>query len=311
MRERETTRKRLMWALTAGLAFWFGVVQSVPVHASSPQNVSPQAKTSVVPENNYAGSDTCQGCHEQQFKQMEASPHYKTTFKNGRGEAWHGCESCHGPGSAHVEAGGDKTKIFTFQGVSQAEASARCMACHEMNPEHMTFNRSEHARAGVGCTTCHNIHQPKEAQYLLANDSRGLCYSCHRQIRAEFDKPFRHRVNEGLVKCTDCHNVHSAASRQLRPASTQDAVCFNCHSDKKGPFVFEHAAVKAEGCQACHTPHGSTHPRLLSRPTVNSMCLECHAGIPNGPHPQNTKSQACTMCHSQIHGSNASNIFFK
>jgi DmsE family decaheme c-type cytochrome len=175
----------------------------------------------------------------------------------------------------------------------------------------MTFNRSEHARAGVGCTTCHNIHQPKEAQYLLANDARGLCYSCHQQVRAEFDKPFRHRVNEGLVKCTDCHNVHSAASRQLRSASTQDAVCFNCHSDKKGPFVFEHAAVKAEGCQACHTPHGSTHPRLLSRPTVNSMCLECHAGIPNGPHPQNTKSQACTMCHSQIHGSNASNVFFK
>ncbi len=311
MRERETTRKLSLRALAVGLMFWLGVVQSVALDAKSPQSASSQVKMSAAPDNNYVGSDTCPGCHEQQFKQIEAGPHFKTTLKNGRGEPWHACESCHGPGAAHVEAGGDKSKIFTFKGVSQKEASARCMECHETNPEHATFTRSVHGRAGVGCTSCHNVHQPKEGQYLLADESRNLCYSCHQQIRGEFDKPFRHRVNEGLVKCTDCHNVHSAANRQLRSASTQDTVCFNCHSDKKGPFVFEHAAVKAEGCQSCHTPHGSTHPRLLSRPTVNSMCFECHTGIPNGPHPQNTRSQACTMCHSQIHGSNASNVFFK
>ena len=186
-----------------------------------------------------------------------------------------------------------------------------CLQCHETSAEHMNFTRSAHAKSGVGCTTCHSVHKPKESQFLLANSQLALCYSCHAQVRAEFAKPFRHRVSEGVVACNDCHNVHDSSPRQLRSSSTSDAVCFNCHSDKKGPFVFEHEVVKAEGCQSCHTPHGSTHPRLLTRATMNSMCLECHAGIPNGPHPQNTRSQACTLCHSQIHGSNTSNVFFR
>src|SRR5512146_2892064 len=174
MKERETTRKLSMWALAVGVTFWVGLLQTTTGHASSAQDASPQVKMSVAPDNNYVGSDTCQGCHEQQFKQIETSPHYKTTFTNGRGEPWHACESCHGPGAAHIENGGDKTKIFTFKGKSQKEATARCMTCHETNREHATFNRSVHAKAGVGCTSCHNVHQPKETQYLLADESRNL-----------------------------------------------------------------------------------------------------------------------------------------
>jgi hypothetical protein len=50
---------------------------------------------------------------------------------------------------------------------------------------------------------------------------------------------------------------------------------------------------------------------LLTRARVNTLCLECHQNFYNAPHPQNTKSQACTMCHMGIHGSNTSNVFFK
>ena len=68
--------------------------------------------------------------------------------------------------------------------------------------------------------------------------------------------PFHHRVNEGLVQCSDCHNVHgSELSKQVRMSSTQDAVCFKCHTDKQGPFVYEHAPVKVDGCEIL--PHGS------------------------------------------------------
>jgi hypothetical protein len=58
----------------------------------------------------YVGAETCKTCHEDIFKNFETTPHFKTTLTK-RGPEWQGCEACHGPGKAHVESGGDKTKI--------------------------------------------------------------------------------------------------------------------------------------------------------------------------------------------------------
>jgi len=131
--------------------------------------------------------------------------------------------------------------------------------------------------------------------------------------------PFHHRVNEGLIQCSDCHNVHGTVKpKQVRTSSTQDVVCFTCHTDKQGPFVFEHEAVKLEGCQSCHVFHGGPNAHMLKVSNVNLLCLQCHtqssfSGAPGTPsfHNQNTFFQACTLCHSQIHGSNFDQTFFK
>ncbi|HEY3620429.1 MAG TPA: cytochrome c3 family protein, partial [Candidatus Sulfotelmatobacter sp.] len=117
-------------------------------------------------------------------------------------------------------------------------------------------------------------------------------------------------------QCSDCHNTHGTTTlRQVRTLPNGDQVCFKCHADKQGPFVYEHVPVKTEGCSSCHTPHGSTNPRFLRVSQVNLLCLQCHsfpARGPQGPaHNQSTKYQACTMCHAAIHGSNASNVFFR
>ena len=52
--------------------------------------------------------------------------------------------------------------------------------------------------------------------------------------------------------------------------------CLNCHGDKRGPFTFEHAPVRFEGCSTCHEAHGSANPRMLVRREVRFVCLECH-----------------------------------
>ena len=90
-----------------------------------------------------------------------------------------------------------------------------------------------------------------------------------------------------------------------------------------GPFVFEHAPLKVEGCAACHDPHGSANPRLLTRSSVAQLCIECHTNIgtvpgeePTGaaqvPHDvTNPRYRNCTICHSKIHGSNTSRLFFR
>src|SRR5258705_2871710 len=104
----------------------------------------------------YVGTETCKTCHEDMpskdfYKNYEASPHFVTTLDTKKGPEWHGCESCHGPGRANVEGGGDKTKIVSFKGVSAAEASARCLDCHQTGQEHSNFARSAHLQNNVGC----------------------------------------------------------------------------------------------------------------------------------------------------------------
>jgi len=81
--------------------------------------------------------------------------------------------------------------------------------------------------------------------------------------------------------------------------------------------MFEHEPVKVEGCTSCHIPHGSPNPHLLKVSNVNLLCLQCHtasfANAPGAPsfHNQSTQFQACTICHTQIHGSNIDKFFFR
>ncbi len=270
------------------------------------------------PNATYVGADTCKTCHEDIYtKHFAGTPHYALLKKEGK----HGCEDCHGPGSAHVEGGGDVSKIISFKALSVQDSSKICLTCHAASAEHANFLRSTHATNDIGCTSCHSPHNAKIERSLLREAQPQLCFGCHTEQKTEFSRPFRHRVNEGLVLCSDCHNVHgTTTARQLRTNSSQDAVCFKCHTDTKGPFVYEHVPVKTEGCMACHTPHGSTNPRLLRVNQVNLLCLQCHtltisnaeSQPPIGPvHNQSQKYQACTMCHAFIHGSNFSEVFFK
>ena len=284
------------------------VVLCVPLAVGQSQATPPSGKGT----EEYAGVDVCKTCHEDLYKKnFEATPHFKTTLENG-----HGCESCHGPGAEHVAGGGDVSKIVNFKTLSREQANARCLTCHGNNQEHRHFSSSAHASYAVGCLDCHSPHHAEEAQHLLARKQPELCYGCHISAKADFAKPYHHRVEERLIECNDCHNVHGTSTlRQVRTLPSGDAVCYKCHADKQGPFVYEHVPVKTEGCTACHTPHGSTNPRFLRVSQVNLLCLQCHTFpvvSPGGPkHNQATKYQACTMCHAAIHGSNASNVFFR
>ncbi len=293
--------------------FLIGVllIAAAAMRADTSKPVAADQKAQTDPSQ-YVGSDTCKGCHDEAGKSIDASPHFRIgTSKKIRGEAVHGCESCHGPGAAHVAGGGDKSKIFTFTGAKPEQVTKRCLSCHEANSEQREFMRSTHNENGITCTNCHSVHHSTR-EFLLVNKQTPLCFSCHAEQKSDFQKPFHHRVEEGLIQCSDCHNAHGTlAVRQLRSTPDQDAVCFKCHSDKRGPFVFEHEPVKVEGCTACHFPHGSTNPRMLTTARTNSLCLQCHAATAAIGHTQNTRLQQCIACHSNIHGSNLSNVFFK
>ena len=98
-------------------------------------------------------------------KSSSNNPHNKITLTHGAGTA---CESCHGPGKAHVEGGGDVTKIKQLAKMTPAQVSETCLGCHAGT--HPNFQRSPHAKAGVGCTSCHSVHAgDTEAKLLKAS----------------------------------------------------------------------------------------------------------------------------------------------
>jgi DmsE family decaheme c-type cytochrome len=292
---------------------------SQPAAVSSPSNPPSNPPSNAVDDrSDYVGAETCKACHQELYESWEKSAHWKTTLRANSPPAQQGCESCHGPGAAHVAGGGDKTKIFIFKEHSAKEVNERCLSCHASGPHQMNALNSEHARNDVSCISCHSPHHAKTANFLLVKAQPELCYSCHTGQKAQFQMPFHHRVEEGLINCSDCHNPHGTVGpRQVRTSQAGDAVCFTCHADKRGPFVYEHEPVKVEGCQSCHTPHGSPNAHMLKVSNVNLLCLSCHttsfANAPGAPsfHNQAAQYQACTVCHVQVHGSNVDHTLFK
>jgi DmsE family decaheme c-type cytochrome len=129
--------------------------------------------------------------------------------------------------------------------------------------------------------------------------------------------PFHHKVNEGAVACSDCHDAHGTFGvSNLKSTADQNAICTKCHSEKRGPFVYEHAAVKGEGCLACHTPHGSANARLLNTPTIDVLCAQCHSMVATNKIHNFTWSQSsdvspCVNCHTMVHGSNLDPAFLR
>jgi DmsE family decaheme c-type cytochrome len=257
----------------------------------------------------YAGEDVCAACHSEQQESYLATAH-RALADAARPEPLRGCESCHGPGQAHAEAGGGKGVggIQSFARERPAsERSGVCLKCHAGATTLHDFKSGEHALAAVACTDCHRVHGAA-GPHLLAKKTPELCYGCHLEVRAKFALPEHHKVPEGVLGCLDCHQPHGTRNvRLLRGAN--DRTCFRCHADVEGPFVFEHAGLVTEGCARCHDPHGSVNRHLLIRQQVAQLCYECHAVTP-ASHVQ-PSYRDCTRCHVDIHGSNVDPRFME
>ncbi|HKY28346.1 MAG TPA: DmsE family decaheme c-type cytochrome [Pyrinomonadaceae bacterium] len=320
--------------LLAAIAWLASGTYSKSTDPNNPENVTHQS-------GDYIGSEGCKDCHEDQFKNFTHTAHAKLeTLSSWKGKIT-GCEQCHGPGKAHAEEG-DPKKIISFKNKSSKETSETCLGCHAGKEEHNNFRRGEHWRNDVGCTDCHTSHAPEPrpnnpgsntflseaarrnvdllAANMLRKSEPQLCISCHTETKAQFSRPFHHKVLEGQIKCSDCHNPHGGFElKQARLSTGADSACLKCHTDKQGPFVFEHAPLKVEGCSSCHTPHGAANAKLLTRSHARQLCLECHSnaheiGAPDTPnfHNQLTlRYQNCTTCHVKIHGSHVDRFFFR
>jgi DmsE family decaheme c-type cytochrome len=280
--------------------------------ALAKQGATPAAEMSAAQASDYAGQDTCLTCHEDQS--YKGTSHALTS--NPRTPAsTHGCESCHGAGKAHADAGGDKTKIVNPKNLKPQQASEVCATCHNRGSQ-MLWSGSQHDQRNVACITCHSVHAPKAEKLLKAKAEPDLCGTCHKNVVNKQNR-FNHMpVREGKIQCSSCHNPHGSANvKLLKTGTTVNQSCTSCHTEKRGPVLWEHPPV-VENCVSCHDPHGTNNDRMLVA-KLPFLCQRCHVTSRHPPTPYDgfllrtsgnsnkIYGRSCAVCHQMIHGSNA------
>jgi DmsE family decaheme c-type cytochrome len=293
-------------AATAGSAISSGSTAAVQAPASQPAAAGTQP--------GYAGSDTCVTCHSDKEESLKGTKHAQV--KNPRTPAaMQGCESCHGPGQAHVDDDA-KGHIKKFGQIPAAEISQTCLTCHNRG-DHAAWEGSPHDRRNLSCATCHSVHSPKSAERQLVKPTQTqLCATCHRLQVTKTERAVAHMpVREGKMSCSSCHNPHGSISnvKNLKTAALSPS-CARAAIPRCADRCCSSTRRCARTAPPVHDPHGSSNDRMLNV-RMPMLCQRCHIA---SKHPATlydkdqittNKSnrmfgRSCVNCHSNVHGSN-------
>ena len=96
----------------------------------------------------YVGNDVCKTCHADIWSNFYKNPHFKSIAMGKTPPERTGCEGCHGPAKAHVEAGGGKATIpHAFSLMQPAAVLEDCLTCHAKDLSKSNIWRSELTRS--------------------------------------------------------------------------------------------------------------------------------------------------------------------
>lgn len=227
---------------------------------------------------------SCADCHSTNLQKNfdHQKLEYRTTFS----EIDVSCESCHGPGSAHVSAASDLSlfwdrrhgmalpKLKSEDTRPQIETCAKCHSrrrtlCNGFQPGDMYHNNFSHELLRE--QSYFDDGQIKDEVYVYGSFLQSKMY--HQNIR-----------------CSDCHDPHST---RLKFEGNQ--VCTSCHQHPAGKYdspSHHHHEIGSTGslCVECHMPHTyymKVDPRRDHSIRVPRPDMSVKHQTPN----------ACTQCH--------------
>ncbi|MGE5387049.1 MAG: DmsE family decaheme c-type cytochrome [Betaproteobacteria bacterium] len=343
-------QRLLVSSMLVGLV-WAGVANAAePPKADAPKAEAAKPAPKAAAKDLFMNGDAkCTKCHDEADAPGLLAIG-KTRHGNQADSRTPTCVTCHGESDAHV-ANSQNTKVrpppdrtfsgnlkpsslpadkvdryFGIQGKGTENLvdyrNEACLSCHRKDAKRSHWEGSTHQTRGVACTSCHSVHTAHDK----VRDKRTqpeVCFTCHKEQRAQVNKPSHHPILEGKVACSDCHNSHGGVGPKMMKRDSVVETCYTCHMEKRGPFVHNHEPVN-EDCSNCHNPHGTTAESLLKmRPPF--LCHQCHT-----PHGGNvaqlrgqgqsaallsattggksginyTQGRGCLNCHTQVHGSN-------
>ena len=276
---------------------WFHLYPDQTLHAGNPLHWTGIDQT---------WNFMCAECHTTELHKNydAASNTYATTWA----EIDVGCETCHGPGAAHVAwagrqpgspaagKGGDDGLVVRFderQGIhwtidpatGNAVRSAPRTSAKELETCGVCHARS--AKIAEGWRPGQQLlqtHLPSLLEPGLFEADGKMLDEVYNYASFRQSKMFMHGVS-----CSDCHEPHALELR-----AEGNGVCYQCHEQAKYGAVSHHHHADgspAAGCPACHMPertymvvdprhdHGFRIPRpdLSARFGVSNACNDCHA----------------------------------
>jgi predicted CXXCH cytochrome family protein len=259
----------------------------------------------------------CMGCHTTGFKFAKANGIWK---RNNEGEIGVGCESCHGPGSRHVEEATDalragrrlsagKTAIVNpLTDLNAEQATQVCGQCHgrgthKEQPE-LAFP-TDFLPGDTDLTSRFRLwsfsgaSDRSESAFFWPNDWA----SGNRQQLQDFTKS-SHYTKAGM-SCITCHAPHGGAEHaqlRLKPAE----LCTGCHSANgvaKTPSaeMYEGSEMQLAGvaCTDCHMARIGNRSRATSK-SGHQWDTSSHVFKVATPAMEKALGvrSACAACHS-------------
>lgn len=221
-----------------------------------------------IPGATFVGSDECSQCHENTVRDFKTADHAKLQAK-GKNAVDMGCESCHGPGSKHIESGGGAGTI-----INPDKSADTCFQCH-LDTKAQFFMPFAHQvlNGRMSCSDCHDSHKGSahEGGGTTLNRANETCLECHIAQAGPF--VFPHEASrEG---CTSCHSPHGSTNQKMLTERNSN-LCLKCHMQEQfGTAPTDSIMIG-----------GGAHNGLNSR-LSNGTCWS--AG-----------------CHEAVHGSNVS-----
>jgi len=223
----------------------------------------------------------CADCHTTNYDKNFSDE--KNTFDSHWSEMSNGCESCHGPGSAHAELmqqtkGQKPPDLLINKLATQTAQMDQCGVCHARrtqlshNPAHEQMLQTWQPELlhdnlyftdGQMHDEVFNVGSFMQSK-MYANGV--TCTNCH--------NPHSDKLKiEGNGLCTQCHNkeTYDSEKHHFHPQNTSGALCVSCHMPTQTYMV-----VDPRHDHRFSIPRPDLTVSLGGTTSVPNVCVTCH-----------------------------------